>query len=241
MDIKQFNRMLSAGLFALTLTLVVGASAQEADAAGALVYDLYQGQNVLGEVGVALERGAAGTVSSSYAKVAGVIDLTDTLTTNADGSAQHYQLSGKVQGVDITMDVTFAADGVHMDLEQGGAKQDLTIPVTGPAYVFDNNFLDGWQIAVDQVVAQQEAITFTAVVPQVAAQGTVTLTPAGTDSVEYLGQNVTAQRIDGELQVAGQTLKVTIYLDDAGDILVLEQAPGSGRFVRRGAGAPPER
>lgn len=234
---RQFNNILIAGLLAVALALVAAASAQEAEAPASLVYDLYQGQAVVGEVGVGLERGAAGTESSSYAQVGGVIDLSDTLTTNLDGSAKHYRLSGTVQGIEITMDVSFASDGVHLDLDQGGQKQNLTLPVTGPAYVFDNNFLDGYQIAVDQVVAQQQEISFVAVVPQVAAQGTVTLTPAGTASVEYLGQHVTAQRIDGKFQVAGQTLTMTIYLGDDDNILVLEQSPGSVRFVRRSAGA----
>lgn len=232
---RQSLRFTLAGIIAVTCVLAGNAAAQESNAPEPLVYDLYQGQAVVGEVGVALERSASGTTSNSYAKVGGIIDLTDTLTTNPDGSAQHYQLTGTVQGTAITMTVAFSADGAQMNLDQGGQKQALTIPVTGPAYVFDNNFIDGFQIAADKVVLQQRELTFVAVVPQVAAQGTVTLTPAGTGTLDYLGERVTAQRIDGEFKVAGQTLALTLYLDESGDILQLEQSPGAVRFVRRAA------
>lgn len=218
------------GLLALT-GLAAAQATQPADAAA--VYDLYQGGAHLGETGLTLQRSDDGTTSNAYVAVAGLFDVNDTLVTAADGSAVSYAVSGTVQGAPFSIEVGFDETGAHMTLEQGGAQQKLSISSDEPLYVFDNNFIDGYQIAADRVMATGAGRSFAAIVPQAAILGTVTLDAPREAAVEYLGEEIDATMLLGTLEVGGQTLDITLYLDDAGELLVLEQSPGAVRFERR--------
>ena len=67
--------------------------------------------------------------------------------------------------------------------------------------------------------------TFPIIVPQSVALGTLTLSAPREGSVEHAGAQVKALQVDGEMAVGPQTIAITAYLDDGGDILVLGKAP----------------
>src|SRR5690606_23316142 len=102
-------------------------------------------------------------------------------------------------------------------------------------YVFDNNFLEGFQLAADQVMATGQQQVFAALVPQTVSVATLSYGAPQPGSVEYRGAALDATQIDVAFAVAGQTLTIQLFLDDAGRILVLEQQPGAVRFVRQAA------
>src|SRR5690606_4070836 len=104
-----------------------------------------------------------------------------------------------------------------------------------PLYVVDNNFLEGFQLMADQVMSTGEQQVFAVLVPQVAAVATVGVDAPKAGTVEYHGGTVQVTPLDLAYAVAGQTLVMQVFLDDAGHILVLEQQPGAVRFVRHAA------
>src|SRR5690606_17410105 len=89
----------------------------------------------------------------------------------------------------------------------------------------------------DQVMARGQQQVCAVLGPQVAAVATVGADAPKTRTVECHGRTVEAAQLDVAYAVAGQTLAMQVFLDDAGQILVLEQQPGAVRFVRHAAEA----
>lgn len=225
--------VLTALLACLPPALAQGEAGGEQRPEAALVYDLYQAGRQLGETGMTVTRTADGTTVASYVDVGGVFDATGALTTRADGSARDYLVSGWVQGVPFSIEVTFTEAGADLALLQGGGQQALSLPSAEPLYVFDNNLLDGYQVAADQVMAAGEGRTFAVLVPQAAALGSMTFEAPERATLDHLGATVDATLLRATFEVGFQSLAVSVYLDAAGDILVLEQEPGAIRFERR--------
>lgn len=214
------------------------AAAQDAVAAPTQrVYDLYQFGNRLGETGLVIERGEEATTASSYVDLPGTFAAENRLVAGPDGAAREYELKGEVQGVEFSIDVTFTDAGADMTLTQFGATQSLSLPSTEPLYVFDNNFIDGYQLAAYRVLETGEGETFAALVPQGGAVGSMTYSEPATATVEYGGSTVTATHLAVAFVIGPQAFEIDIYLDEEGDILVLEQEPGGVSFVRRETGA----
>jgi len=204
-----------------------------AKAAPTYTYDISQfGQN-LGETTLTVQRGPDGYTTHSTVSVAGIFQAENTLTARPDGSALAYTIQGTAQGVAFRIDVAFTASGADLTITQGGATQSLTLPSEAPFYVFDNNFLEGFQLGADQVMATGEQLVLAALVPQVATVATLGFQAPQAGTVEYQGATVDATQIDVAFAVAGQVLAIKLYLDDAGNIIVLDQQPGNVRFVRR--------
>ena len=244
--------LLTAALGAAMLTGAVaaaqGAAAEAAAAAGAdaAVYDLYQGPAQLGEVGVAVRSEGDGAASRSWVSIPGLLDLRDELVTAADGTARSYLLEGTAQGTAIRIEAAFAEAGVTLAIEQAGQRASIELATTEPTYVLDNNFLDGYQVVADTFVvdgafAAGVVRTLPVVVPQAAVLGTLELHAAeAREQVEVRGVQESAWRLDATLRVGPQAIPMTLWLDDDGRILLLEQGAGAIRFVLRppaGAGA----
>ncbi|MCC6311991.1 MAG: alpha/beta hydrolase [Trueperaceae bacterium] len=233
---------LLVGLTGLSAFLAPLAAAQGAAGTGepapAVVYDLSVGGAAVGEVGVALTRaGAAGGESRSHLEVPGAFDLTDHLVTAENGAARAYALTGTFQGVAISIAVGFAPDAAAFTIEQGGQKQQLSLPLPGDVYVMDNNFLDGMQFIVDRAVAAGGDLEVDVIVPQAVVLGRMELQAPVAATVRYAGAEVAARRVEASMSVGAQTAKLVAYLDDAGTILVLTSDPGAARFERRAQGA----
>ena len=125
--------------------------------------------------------------------------------------------------------------GVTLTLTQAGQTSSFELPANEPLYVVDNNFIDGLQ-----VIARRAATTpgveldVAIVVPQVAALGrTTAVAQEAMEELEHAEATLTVRRVDIVMTVAGQSIPSTVWLDEAGDIVVLEQAAGAVRFVRR--------
>lgn len=218
----------------LALLLTAAAAGQSGDPfSQQAVYDLSVSGVALGETGVSIVKGKDGSEARSYVRVAGSFDLSDRLVTAGNGAARSYSLSGTFQGVPISIDITFTATSADFAIDQGGRKQSLGLPVSGDVFVIDNNFIDGFQLLLDEVVTSGAETTFPIIVPQSVALGTLTLSAPREGSVEHAGAQVRALQVDGEMAVGPQTIAITAYLDDGGDILVLTSEPGSARFERR--------
>lgn len=227
-------------VLAALLCLGLGA-AKAQDGAAAHVYDVSVGGALVGEIGMTVVPGAGGATTRGYAKIGTAVDLTDALEAAADGSAVSYHLTGSVQGVPVTLDVDFSQTAADFAIDQGGRKQVLTLPLTGPVSVLDNNLIDGYQVMVDRVMADRAAgdREFAIIVPQVAALGTLTLeAPVADTTVTAAGGVPSAWRLDGKLVVGPQTIAVTLHLDEQGVILVAASEPGNVRMERRAPGEP---
>lgn len=218
------------------------ASAQGApseDAPPAAVYDLFQGQANLGEVGVAIERDEGGAVSRSWVQIPGLLDMRDTLTTAPDGSARAYVVEGTAQGAEFRIEGAFHAGGVTLTIDQAGRSTNIELASEEPLVVLDNNFIDGFQLLVDGFFAGGSFAAgsernATVVIPQAAALGTVTMTAAEESATyDFHGQTVTAWRLEGMFQVGPQGIPVTIWVDETGRMLELNQAAAGIRFVLR--------
>lgn len=235
---RNRNRTLRACLAFLLMSLTALGVAQTdaATPAGATyTYDIVQFGQTLGETSMTVTTGPDGYVANSSVNVAGVFVADNELVAGPDGSAQAYTISGTAQGAEFRIDVEFSDAGADLTLTQGGATQSMSVPTEAPFYVFDNNFLEGYQLAVDQVMATGEQQVFAALVPQTVAVATLGFDAPKPGTVEYLGATVEATQVDVAFAVSGQMLAIKIYLDDAGRILVLEQQPGAVRFVRQPA------
>jgi len=232
-------RALSSVWRAVKVAVVLGAGAafgQGGDAPAPLQFDILVGGNTVGEAGMALVREEDGTRSHGTAKVASGFDLSDVLVTDATGAAKSYHLQGTVHGTEVVIDVTFSATSADFAIEQGGQKQNVSLPLTGPVHVLDNNFIDGYQVLVDQVLKDGVGKTFDIIVPQVAMLGTFELAAPVDDTVSYGGEDVRVRRLGGTLRVGPQSIDAAAYVDDGGDILVLTTTPGNVRMERRQAG-----
>ena len=228
-------RLTASLLTAAALTVMAPATALAQDAPSVITYSLFQGPTMLGEVGVALTRAADGTNSDSWVSVPGVLNLTDRLEAKADGSASYYFVEGVLQGIEFSIEATFDASGVDLTIVQAGSPVELRLDSVEPLYVIDNNFLDGIQVAVDHVLAADAAEHDLAIiVPQAATLGRMRFVrSAARESIEPIGSASEALRIEAVLAVGPQAIGMTIWVDEAGDILLLEQPLGSVRFVRR--------
>ena len=223
---------------ALLLGLFTLGAAQGQAAAPAAVtytYDISQFGQTLGETTMSVQRSQDGYSTDSSVNVAGFFQAANHMQTRADGSALSYGIEGTAQGAPFRIDVSFTDAGAELTLTQGGGTQNIAIPSETPLYVADNNFLEGFQIMADQVMATGQQQVFAVLVPQVAAVATVGVDAPKTGTVEYHGATVEAAQLDVAYAVAGQTLAMQVFLDDAGQILVLEQQPGAVRFVRHAA------
>ena len=235
-----------AGRIALgALLFVGGAWAQDATAsadAPAAVYDLVQGQANLGEAGVAITRDDDGSVSRSWVTIPGVLEMRDELVAAPDGSARAYTVEGTVQGTEFRLEGAFHPAGVTITVEQAGQGASFELPSEEPLYVLDNNFIDGFQLFVDGFLqegafAAGSERSGAVVVPQAAALGTITLRASTErEGFAFRGETVQAWRLDGVFQVGPQQLAITIWVDDDGRMLELDQAAAGVRFVLRSTG-----
>lgn len=226
---------------AATVCLAAGMGlAQGAAAPQQLDYVITVGGVAAGEAGMALTKGPDGASSSGYARVTGLLDFSDALETRPDGAATSYHLSGTTRGAPVTIDVTFGPDAAAVAIVQGGATHNVSVPLPGPVYVLDNNFIDGFQIVADQALKAGAALTLDIFVPQAVALGTFKVGLPRPGTVTLGGVEVQARRLDGVMQVGPQTIDVAAYLDDDGNIIVLTSEPGGVRF-ERGTGAPEAR
>lgn len=229
-----------AAFAALLMALLATGAAQSttpADESSAFsyTYDIIQFGQTLGQTSMNVERGAEGYRTASAVSVAGLFQAENRMEARPDGSALSYTIEGTTQGVAFRIDVAFTDAGADLTLSQGGATQSLSVPSEAPLYVVDNNFLEGFQLAADQVMASGQPQTFAALVPQTAALVSLAFDAPQPGSVDYLGEATEATLIEVLFSVAGQELTLSIYLDDSGHILVLEQQPGAVRFVRQPA------
>jgi len=202
-------------------------------AASAQSYTIEQSGTTLGTFEIVLTHGVAGTVSDSTLNLGAIADLSDHLVTDAGGFARSYHLEGTAHGTALSMDVTFDGGEAAFTIEQGGSKQSMRVPLPGPVMVLDNSMLDGWQIIASRLAdaAGNGPQRFDLLVPQAARTGTVTVTAAGAEAVTIGGESVQTQRFDAEMEVAGQTVGVTLWLDDAGRIVAFAQPSAALRYA----------
>jgi len=213
------------------------------------IYDLYQGPANLGEFGAtftadAQVAGAAGGadlsgVSDSYVSIPGLLDLSATLAVGPDGSARGYRLNGTVQGVVVEMAAEFHGAGVTITVTQAGQTGSYELAAGEPLYVVDNNFIDGLQLIARRAAATPGVeLDVAIVIPQVVLLGRATARAGETvEELEHAGTPLTTRRVEIVMAVAGQSVASTVWLDEAGNIVVLDQPVGAIRFVRREAGA----
>ncbi len=230
-------RVLDLALALTSVLALAGAGAQQPGGAqgGGYVYDLYQGATVIGQVGAAFGAGETGHVSEGWTVIGTVIDISDRLATNPDGSAVAYLVEGTFQGVQFSIEAEFDATGVGLRLEQFGVQQDLRLGSAEALYVIDNNLIDGIQVAVWHALGSgADEVVLAAIVPQTASLGEFRLQRhERLEAIAWQGATLQATRLDAALSVAGQVVGMTIWADERGDILVLEQPLGAIRFVRR--------
>lgn len=239
---RALGRSLPRTVLALASALLLGlltlgaAQAQGATpAAVTYTYDINQFGQTLGQTTMSVQRSQEGYITDSSVNVAGFFQATNHMQTRPDGAALTYSIEGTAQGAPFRIDVAFTDAGAELSLAQGGATQAIAIPSEAPLYVVDNNFLEGFQLMADQVMSTGEQQVFAVLVPQVAAVATVGVDAPKAGTVEYHGGTVQVTQLDLAYAVAGQTLVMQVFLDDAGHILVLEQQPGAVRFVRHAA------
>ncbi|MFO7545831.1 MAG: alpha/beta fold hydrolase [Trueperaceae bacterium] len=242
-EVARTVRMgIAIALGALLFVSVVWAQATPAaDDVPPAVYDLVQGQANLGEAGVAITRDEDGAVSRSWVTIPGVLEMRDELVAAPDGSARAYTVEGTAQGTEFRVEGAFHPGGVTLTVEQAGQSVTFELSSEEPLYVLDNNFIDGFQLFVDGflqdgVLAAGSERSAAVVVPQAAALGTITLR-SSTERVgfELRGETVQAWRLDGVFQVGPQQLAITVWADDDGRMLELDQAAAGVRFVLRPA------
>lgn len=240
MNRNRKSKILTFGVIvALTVAvwtaLANGQSAPDLATAPTHVYDITQFGQTLGQTSMTILRSPEGTTARSTVTITGLLQAENVLVTRPDGSAVSYQLNGVAQGAAFQLDALFSEGVAEITFTQGGASQAATLGSGEPYYVFDNNFLEGFQVAADQVMAAGHGRVFHALVPQTLAEATLTFSDPQGSQVELDGQTVDVTVISVQFDVAGQQLIMALMLDEAGDLLVLEQQPGMVRFVRRAA------
>lgn len=231
-------------LLGLALLVTSGGRAQaQAEIGAATTYELSQGLVPLGEAGVAVARTEDGGYHSrSYVNLEGLLSLTDDLVTRPDGSVVSYAMEGSAQGVEVTVDATFVSTGVVLDIVQAGNATSFELTTEGPLYVVDNNFLDGYQILVNALLAGgQERLEGTVLVPQAAALGHLAMRATGEGKYVFSDdQRVWAVGFELTMTVRNQEIEAQLWVDESGEIALLEQTLGAVRFERRSAGAVAE-
>ncbi|HET8985846.1 MAG TPA: alpha/beta fold hydrolase [Trueperaceae bacterium] len=244
------RRAMKYALAVMIATLSVAAAAQSggAERAGS-VYDLFQGPANLGEFGMTFTPDAkepatpgpsgdlSGT-SNSYVTIPGFLDLAATLSVGSDGSAREYRLEGTVQGVAIELVAEFHGAGLTMTATQAGQSSTVELAAAEPLYVIDNNFIDGIQVLARRAAASAGTeFDVAIVIPQVGLLGRATARAEETIEVlDHAGDSVSTRLVEIVMSVAGQAITSKVWLDEAGDIVVLEQLEGAVRFVRRATG-----
>lgn len=225
----------------VALCVAVATALADAQSTPTYTYDITQFGQSVGLTTMTLERSPEGTTARSTVSVGGLFQAENLLVTGPDGAALTYELNGTAQGAPFELNAVFSEGMAELTFSQGGTTQSAALGASEPYYVFDNNFLEGFQIAADQVMATGQGRVFLGLVPQTAAEATLTFGAPQPSQVELEGETVTATLISVEFAVGGQQLVMAIMLDAAGDILMLEQQPGMVRFVRRpGEGADAE-
>lgn len=232
------TRTVVAWLAVLALSLPAVGAAQtgettETATGPTYTYDIIQFGQTLGQTTLSVARGPTGYTTTASVTVAGLFQADNQLIARPDGSALTYTIEGTAQGAEFRIDAEFTDAGADLTLSQGGATPSMSVPSEAPFYVFDNNFLEGYQLAADQVMASGQQQVFAALVPQTVAVATLGFDAPKPGTVEYLGATLDVTQIDVALAVAGQALAIKLYLDGNGQILVLEQQPGAVRFVRQ--------
>jgi len=228
---------LALGAALLLPTPVVAQVSIPTEASTTTVYELSQSQVPLGEVGVDIERTADGYQSNSFVVLDGLLDVSDELVTRPDGTAISYSLAGSVQGIEISVDAVFSDTGVELEIDQGGNTSSFELLTEEPLYVLDNNFMDGFQLLVNALLASgDEQLEVTAVVPQAAALAEASLRATGESAfVISDDERVWATRFDATVTVRNQVNDLALWVDDAGEIALVEQTIGAVRFERRSA------
>lgn len=217
-------RLPFAAVALLALALLGGAARAQS-------YRIDQGGTALGTFHVALTRSVAGVTSDSKLTLSGLAELSDRLVTDAKGFARSYRLTGTARGVQLTMNVDIGTAAASFQIDQGGKKQTLQVPLSGPVVVLDNNMLDGWQIVARQLdPSDPSPQRFDVLVPQSARTGSVSFEAQGRGPVEVTGHTVEAQRYDATLDVAGHKVGLKLWLDAKGEILAFAQPSASVRF-----------
>ncbi len=202
-----------------------------AGAAAAQTYQIRQAGQALGTFQTSLTRSVSGTVSDSKLTLTGIADLSDHLVVDAAGHALDYRLEGTAHGRPITLQVAIRAHQAAVTIDQGGSKQSLDVSLPGPVYILDNSMLDGWQILASHLEPGGSGPQhFDVLVPQVVRTGTVTLTPAGKETVHLGSASVDARRYDATLDVGGAPVGLTLWLDDTGRIVAFAQPSASVRY-----------
>lgn len=215
----------------IAIRLVAALSPLVGGMAWAQSYQITQSGASLGSFEVRLSQSVAGTVSDSTLDLPGIAELSDHLIADASGHARSYHLEGTAHGTPLTMDVALDDGDASFSIHQGGNERTLSVPLPGPVVVLDNSMLDGWQVVAAQLDAgSSRPQRYDVLVPQVARTGTVTFTAAGEEPATVGGEAVRAQRFDASLEVAGQTVGVTLWVDDAGRIVAFEQASAGLRY-----------
>ncbi len=211
-----------------------GAETTTASPSSHTVYELTQSQIPLGEAGVLIESSDTGYVSTSYVVLHGLIDVSNELVTRPDGTAISYSLSGTSQGSEVSVEVDFTEEGAVLFIDAAGIESSVEIESGGPFYVVDNNFIDGFQILANALKSSgAEQLDVPVIVPQVASVGRAVVRSTGVSkAVVTDDERVDAHEVEVTLKVLNQEIAVDLWLDDAGEIAVMEQAVGAIRFER---------
>lgn len=234
---------LLAALSGLVLSLAAAfaqAPAEPAapDAAGEspthTIYELSQSQVPLGEAGVLIEQTDAGYVSTSYVVLEGLIDVANELVTRPDGTALSYTLTGSRQGNAVSVEAIFSEHDVSLTIDVAGTTSTVEIEGEEPFYVLDNNFVDGFQILANAMLASGAGqIDVPIVVPQVASSGRAVVRDTGENgSIVTDDERVEARKVEVTVSVLNQEIVMTLWLDSQGEIALLEQNIGAIRFER---------
>lgn len=227
--------LLTKGTLVLLASAVAFAWAQgaESELADATVYQLSQGGVPLGEVGMDVDVTSTGYRSSSYVEIPGLLELRNELVAGPDGAAIGYELSGVIQGVQISMSATFDEDGASFELTQAGQTAEFDLASDEPLYVVDNNFIDGFQVVAYEVLRRGEPVDVAAVVPQGGAIGRLSAALRA-DPEELTVGDVSTEvtGLDMVLTVGPQRIEAVAWLDADGAIAALDQPQGAIRFER---------
>src|SRR5690606_14813671 len=126
------------------------------------------------------------------------------------------------QGVAVEIEAAFHVGGVTITATQAGQTSSFELAAREPLYVVDNNFIDGLQLIARRAVGSPGVeVDIAIVVPQVLQLGRATaIANHDVEDLEHAGTTLSTRRVEVEMLVAGQTVASTVWLDEAGDIVV---------------------
>src|SRR5690606_31690256 len=148
--------------------------------------------------------------------------------------ALSYSLSGSSQGAEVSVDATFSDTGVHLQIVQAGTTTTFELDSEDPFYVLDNNFVDGFQVLADaRLTGGADDLDAAIVVPQVASPGRAVVRATGENGpIVSADERVGAGKLQVTISVLNQTVEVVLWVDQQGEIALLEQPIGAIRFER---------